>query len=106
VARETVTDRWGNIVYLTEERWQHILETHDEMLGYRTHLLETIRRGRRKQDRLDPGKYQYSMGFDDLPIGFTHVIVLVKFSWKAGPKGGEVPNHFVLTAYQVYRGRR
>ena len=34
--RWTVQDRYGNTVYLTEERWQHIIEAinHPEMEDY------------------------------------------------------------------------
>jgi hypothetical protein len=71
MARESVSDRWGNEIYLTDERWAHIVETHDEMLGYRSHLLMTVRTGQRQQDLFDPTKYKYSKRFRDLLEGFT-----------------------------------
>jgi hypothetical protein len=45
-----VRDRYGNDIYLTEERWQHIIEpmNHPEMADYEKELEETIRRGQRK----------------------------------------------------------
>ena len=101
--RRNTHDRWGNEIYLTEERWEHIVETHDEMIGYRDHIFTTIRTGQRRQDAFDPSKYQYSKRFTDLQEGFTHVVVVVKFSHRKDLTGIEKPNNFVLTAYQVSR---
>jgi hypothetical protein len=33
----------GNQIYLTEERWQHILERHDELTDRLDSLLDTVR---------------------------------------------------------------
>ncbi len=38
----TVQDRWGNEIYLTEERWQYILERHEELAGLLNEMLETL----------------------------------------------------------------
>ena len=102
MAREIVNDRWGNEIYLTDERWAHILETHDEMMNYRPQVLMTVRAGQRRQDRFDPTKYKYSKRFRDLPEGFTHLVVVVKFAWREELEE-ELPNNFILTAYQVSR---
>ena len=42
--RWTVYDRFGNAIYLTEERWEHITEpiNHPEMAEYEEELKETI----------------------------------------------------------------
>ena len=82
MARESVSDRWGNEIYLTDERWAHIVETHDEMIDYRAHVLVTVRTGRRRQDLFDPTKYKYSKRFRDLAEGFTDLVVIVKFAWR------------------------
>lgn len=103
MARQTVHDKWGNEIYLTEERWRHIVETHDEMEDYREHLFLTIRTGQRRQDAFDPSKYKYTKRFSDLPFGFTHVVVVVKFSHRENSQRTKRPNNFVLTAYQVSR---
>jgi hypothetical protein len=103
MARESVSDRWDNEIHLAEERWQHILETHEEMANYRAHLLTTVRTGRRRQDAFDPSKYKYVKRFTDLPEEFTHVVVVVKFPQQVTAQGVEVPNNFILTAYQVLR---
>jgi hypothetical protein len=102
MARESVGDRWGNEIYLTDERWQHILETHEEMANFRRYLFETLRTEQRRQDAFDPSKYKYSKKFTDLLDDFTHVVVVVKFSGQ-GIMRGEIPNNFILTAYQVTR---
>ena len=48
--RWVVRDGYGNDIYLTQERWQHIVAPmgHPEMSDYEEHLKETIRSGRRK----------------------------------------------------------
>jgi hypothetical protein len=103
MARESVSDRWGNEIYLTDERWAHIAETHDEMVDYRSRVLMTVRTGQRQQDPFDPTKYKYSKRFRDLPEVFTHIVVVVKFAWREESQGREMPNNFILTAYQVSR---
>ncbi len=61
--RWTVRDRYGNDIYLTEERWEHIIDpdNHPEMAGCEAQLEETIRQGDRQQDSLNPQKYRYSI---------------------------------------------
>lgn len=103
MARQSTYDRFGNEIYLTDERWTHIIETHDEMRQYRTYILETLRTGRRSQDAFDPSKYKYAKAFLGLPKAFTHVIVVVKFSQRTDQQGTEQTNNFVLMAYQVSR---
>jgi len=69
--RWTVQDRKGNPIYLTAERWQHIIEgnDHPEIADYEDHLKTTIQRGRRRQEPLNPRKYRYVQPFDDLQAG-------------------------------------
>ena len=38
-------DRWGHEIYLTEERWRHIVERHDELMGMLDEVLEALRHG-------------------------------------------------------------
>ena len=66
--RWTVQDRYGNTVYLTEERWQHIIEVinHPEMEDCEDELKETVHLGARRQDPLNPQKYRYTKAFDNL----------------------------------------
>ena len=44
---------------------------------------------------MDPTKYKYYRKFEDLEIGFNHVIVVVKCDIAKD-------NNFVLTAYQTF----
>lgn len=104
MAQEITRDKLGNEIYLTDERWEHIVETHEEMLGYRDHILATLRTGQRRQDAFDPNKYKYPQRFTDLPEDFTHVVVVVKFAQREDARRIESPNNFILTAYQVSRG--
>jgi hypothetical protein len=41
--RWTVTDRQGREIYLTQERWEHILSKHAELHGRLEDVLSTIR---------------------------------------------------------------
>lgn len=103
MARDSIRDRWGNEIYLTDERWAHIVETHEEMMNHRRYVLMTVGTGQRRQDAFDPTKYKYRKRFRVLPEGFTHLVVVVKFAWREEPRGLATPNNFVLTAYQVSR---
>lgn len=89
-----VQDRKENKIYLTEERWEHALD-HP---GMHEDLLETLRKGERKQDIYDSAKFKYNHEFSNLPLSYTHLVVVVKFGWKGIP---EAPNNFVLTAYLI-----
>lgn len=86
-----VTDRWGNLIELTDERWQHILQNHWEL---REHL-ETVQTGRRKQSLIDPHKYTYYKDFDSLPYNYTRVVVIVKL----------IRNNFIITACPIRKRR-
>ena len=57
--RWSVSDRYGNTIYLTEERWRHIIEpfNHPEMADNEEELEQTIRLGQRKQDPVNAQKY-------------------------------------------------
>lgn len=97
-----VHDRYGNDIYLTHERWEHITEeiNHPEMSVYEEQLKETVQRGKRKQGTLNPQKYRYSMPFDDLAEDNTHIIVIVLFRFSEGADSEPVPNSYIVTAYQ------
>jgi hypothetical protein len=100
--RWVVRDRYGNDIYLTDERWEHITAptNHPEMSAYEGHLRETIQSGRRKQDSLNPQKYRYIKAFDDLVEDNTHIIAIVLFRFSGGSEGEPVPNNYIVTAYQ------
>jgi hypothetical protein len=100
--RWAVRDRHGNEVYLTHERWEHIIDprNHPEMSACEEHLKNTIRLGSRKQDLLNPRKYRYTKAFDDLTRGNTHVVAIVLYRFREGGAGEPVPNNYIVTAYQ------
>ena len=100
--RWTVQDRYGNKIYLTEERWLHIIEpiNHPEMAYYEEHLQDTIQFGHRKQDTLNSQKYRYSKDFADLAEYNTHIVAIVLCRFREGPDGTSLPNNYIVTAYQ------
>jgi len=102
----TEMDRLGNAIYLTRERWGHIIEAnnHPEMEDFEDHLKKTIRLGVRKQDSLNPHKYRYVKDFDDLPEGNTHVVAIVLFRFRESPAGEPAANNYIVTAYQKETG--
>ena len=93
-------DRFGNELYLTYERWEHItdLDNHPEIELYSEDVQETIRVGRRRQD---PYGYRYYRSFPGLPEENTHVVVCVRVRWATKPDwqgaGGEVCNNGLLS---------
>jgi len=98
----TVRDRYGNEIYLTQERWEYILRYHSELEGLLDDLLDTLRKGRRIQDPADPGKYKYYRQCDVLPLDYNAIVVVVKFSTRIQADGAFVPNNFVITAWGTY----
>lgn len=99
--RWTVSDKHGNRIYLTQERWEHIIEpfNHPEMASFEQELQETIRSGNRAQDPFNPQKYRYSKTFDNLAEYNTHLIVIVLFRFSE-QSGEIIPNNYIVTAYQ------
>lgn len=98
----TVQDRYGNTIYLTEERWHHILELRPELEPLLHKFLETIRTGRRKQDALVPNEYRYFKQFDELLPENNHIIVVVTFKTQLDEAGNYAPNNFVVTGWAKY----
>jgi len=98
--KDIVSDKWGNKIYLTDERWQHIITRHPDMAGQRQHLLLTIQAGQRREVAIGSNKYEYWKKFRHLHPGKTRIRVIVQFETK---KSGTslLPNHFVVTAYQI-----
>jgi hypothetical protein len=99
--RWTVQGRDGNPVYLTKERWQHIIEAnnHPEMADYEEHLKTTIQHGHRRQEPLNPRKYRYMRPFDDLPAEFNYIVGIVLYGFDVNIQGETVPNNFIATAF-------
>ena len=91
-----IQDRYGNQIELTDELWLHIVTYHPELEDYREKVLETIRKGVRRQDAVEQDKYKYVKKFADLPLGYTHLVVVVKL----------IRNNFVLTVYGIEKKGR
>ncbi|MDQ3250410.1 MAG: hypothetical protein M3Q45_14535 [Chloroflexota bacterium] len=104
--RWLVYDRDDNPVYLTEERWQHIVDpnNHIEMVDYEEHLKATIAKGRRQQEPLNPRKYRYVHSFADLPEGINHIVAIVLFGFDMAKDGCMNPNNYVTTAFLKHIG--
>lgn len=101
--RWTTHDRYGNAIYLTQERWEHIIEAinHPEMADFEEQLKDTIQTGMRRQDPLNPHKYRYFKPFNGLVEDNTHIIAIVLFGFSEdGSVGRLVPNNYITTAYQ------
>ena len=98
----TVQDRYGNTIYLTQERWHHILESRPELEPFLNQFLETIRTGRRKQDAMIPNEYRYFKQFDELLPENNHLIAIVIFKTQLDEAGNYAPNNFVVTGWANY----
>jgi len=98
----TVQDKYGNEIYLTEERWLHITEdiNHPDMTGRMAELQDTIRFGNRKQDPLNPQKYRYTKRFDSLDEYNTHIVSVVLCRFNQTENGHIASNNYIVTAYQ------
>lgn len=99
--RWMLQDRYGNIIYLTDERWKHIVVpwSHPEMRSFETHLQDTIQFGQRKQDSLNFQKFRYSRSFNGLVEDNTHIVAIVLFKFR-DENNRQVPNNYIVTAYQ------
>ncbi len=102
----TESDRYGNAIYLTWERWAHITEidNHPEVEPYFDQIRETLRLGRRRQDVYDPNAYQYHRSFPNLPGRNSHLIVCVRYRWPVNLDGSIREEKFVTTAYFQHLG--
>lgn len=98
----TVQDRYGNEIYFTEERWQHILESRPELEPYFELFLETLRTGKRQQDPLVPNEYRYYKSFDELLPENSHLIMIVIFKKQIDDKGKYITNNFVVSGWANY----
>ena len=100
--RWTTHDRYRNEIYLTHERWQHIIASinHPDMADYEEQLKATIRYGMRTQDSLNLQKYRYANAFNDLPVDNTHIIAIVLFRFRESSDGKPISNNYIVTAYQ------
>lgn len=92
--REEVVDQYGNVVYLTDERWKHILERHSELDGHRTEILHAVRSAKRRRDAFELDTFYYKKMLSRPIDGLDYLEVVVICHWHSGK-----PNNFVVTAY-------
>jgi hypothetical protein len=72
-----VQDRAGRKIYLTEERWQHIISGHRALVNHLDEVLRTLQLGRRRQDVVQPFKYFYHRRCATLPGYYNSITVVV-----------------------------
>lgn len=100
--RWSIQDRDGNPIYLTEERWAHILSSHPEIASHEDKIQLTLRRGKRRQEPLNPRKYRYVMYFQNLPDDFNHMVAIVLFGVVVDVHGESKPNNWLATAFMKH----
>lgn len=100
--RWSVQDRRGRPIYMTQERWEYIVAKHPELEGHLDNLLNTLRTGRRRQDKRDSQTYTYRRACESLPTPYNYIVVAVAFRWRELPDGTTVPNNFVVSAWGKY----
>jgi len=74
--REEIIDRYGNVIYLTDERWHHIVDRHYELNEHRPELISAIRSGKRRRDPEDSDTFYYKKRLRH-PIANLNYIVAV-----------------------------
>ena len=100
--RWTVRDRYGNEIYMTSERWQHIISKHHDLIGHLDAVLNTLKKGKRRQERRDAQRYRYRYRCFILPNDNNRITVTVVFSYNEREGGITTPNNFVTTAWAEY----
>ena len=100
--RWTVQDRYGNSIYLTEERWQHILASRPELELLLEEFLDTLRLGSRTQNALIPNEYRYAKYFSELLPENNHLVAIILFKTLIDENGHYLANNFVVTGWAKY----
>ena len=98
----TVRDRYGNEIYMTSERWEHIISKHHDLIDHLDDVLDTLKKGKRRQERRDPQRYRYRYRCLILPNDNNRITVVVVFSYHEEEDGTTTPNNFVTTAWAEY----
>jgi hypothetical protein len=100
--RWVMHDRYGNLVYMTGERWHHALEKRPWLSGFLEEVFNAVRQGRRQQDPLNPKKYKYYCPCRQLNPEYNHIVVVVLFGQKTDEIGQSVANNYVVNVWAVY----
>lgn len=96
---QSLKDKFGNQIYITDERWEHIHKRHPETIGYEKQIIKTVRSGDRSQLPLEPDVFKYKKSFNNLTEPHTQIVVIVKFSHKINQNRKATKNNFVITAF-------
>ena len=97
-----VHDRNGREIYLTEERWEHTVNRHSELRNHLEDVLNTVRRGRRRQQQQDPQAFVYRLRCHSLRAPFNGILVAVAFRFESKDDTAErIPNNFIVTAWGI-----
>ncbi len=94
--KEFIQDRYGYVIYLTDERWGHIIERHPVLKDHKVKVLSTVRSGSRSRDDFEWNVFYYRKAFSGISPVHTHIEVAIIFETKLGK-----PNNFVVTAYLI-----
>lgn len=100
-----IRDRDDHEIYLTETQWQHIVSRHNELREHLDDVLNTVRRGRRRQQPQDPQAYVYRRACDTLRTPFNGILVVVVFRFTQRDDGEMIPNNFIVTAWGIMMRR-
>ncbi|MGH7491518.1 MAG: hypothetical protein ACREOO_03900, partial [bacterium] len=97
-----VHDNDGREIYLTEERWEHIVNRHSELYGHLADVLNAVRHGRRRQQPQDPQTFVYRARCNTLCWPFNGILVVVTFRFESQDiDGNMVPNNFIVSAWGI-----
>lgn len=99
-----VRDRKGREIYLTDEQWDHIISQHPELRNHLKDVLNTVQRGRRRQQPKDPQAYVYRLGCNTLRPPFNGILVVVVFRFEY-QDDVEIANNFIITAWGIMMRR-
>jgi len=94
VRKWTVRDCRGREICLTEERRKHIIERHEELSEHLDDVLDTVRKGHRRQDVNLPYRYTFMRRCEDLPDDFDHIMVKAIFTTEG--------NNLIVTEWPDY----
>ena len=92
--KQFIQDKYGHAIYLTDERWAHIVERHPVLKSHKEKVLSIVRSASRSRHEFEWNVFLYRKAFAEVSPLHTHIEVAVIFDTKLGQ-----PNNFIVTAY-------
>lgn len=93
---EILRDIFGNVIELTEERWQHILLHHPVMERYRARITEVLREPHVVQQcDFNSNEFRYYRRYNDLRNASYLFVPIIK----------ENERYFIITAFPIRKIR-